>query len=214
MKIPAGGVRRRIRGVYTTETNSVVGLPILVITLKSGYITVVDEIGKHIDITEWLDVDHDKIMQKFNVCAIPFKSEGKLLLHCNRELWYRRAAGVYAHDDTNRSISTVFDTYRVSSDDMRTVKIDKSFERSRWTAYFWETKLLTKFTTTDLARLLVERNLHKYRYNGAGSGCRTWAVKLVKLLEEEGIVVEEASADLRYWVPDEDGAEFFDDDDD
>ncbi|KAJ3755017.1 hypothetical protein EV360DRAFT_86300 [Lentinula raphanica] len=189
-------------------------------TAPSSIASNMDEIANLIDIKSWRKNDRDEIIQKFNVSAIPMKHNG------SRPLLHWRAAGIYTSNDSGTLVSTVFDTYHPESDDSTDVKIDvysRKYARSNAAAYFWEADLLREFTTTDLVQLLVAKKFHKYRYNGAGSGCRFWVTTLVTLLEQESIVspgsteslsqlVEEASADLRYWVPDESGAEFFDDD--
>lgn len=57
-------------------------------------------------------------------------------------------------------------------------------------------------------------------FNGNGSGCLTWTLRLARHLEQEGILppgsvsfietkVQEVRDRGRYWVPDETGALFY-----
>ena len=68
---------------------------------------------------------------------------------------------------------------------------------------------------------MVRRSgLTRFMYNGSGSGCRTWVIRLVELFEEQGLIppgslqgclekMDEAIREGIFWVPRERGAIFF-----
>ena len=99
--------------------------------------------------------------------------------------------------------------------------ISKDYTVSLAASSHWESKLVKKYTATDIYNLLVAKKFNHYLYNGNGSGCLTWTTALVELLEDEGVLsegsmtdflrtVEAVRADPKCWVPDEPGAMFYD----
>jgi hypothetical protein len=99
--------------------------------------------------------------------------------------------------------------------------ISKDFLVSSQAPYHWKKELHKKVTTEYVHQLLINKKFNHFRYNGAGSGCLTWTTRLIKVLEEEGILphgsltefnerVETVRKDPKYWVPNETGAEFYD----
>ena len=98
--------------------------------------------------------------------------------------------------------------------------ISKPFAVSSHAPYFWESKLLRDFTTTDVYNLILARGFNRFFFNGQGSGCQYWTKALVQLLENNNVLprgsankfqekIDEVKADPEYWVPDEPGATFF-----
>ncbi|KAI0078471.1 hypothetical protein K474DRAFT_1660495 [Panus rudis PR-1116 ss-1] len=80
--------------------------------------------------------------------------------------------------------------------------------------------LAKPYTTTDIYKLLEDKRFNYFLYNGNGSGCLTWTTRLVKELEDEGVLpagalasFKEKVAEVRVkpmcWVPDEPGAMFY-----
>jgi hypothetical protein len=98
--------------------------------------------------------------------------------------------------------------------------ITKTFAYSSRAAYIWKTRIEIPFTSNDVLALMRTEKLHHYQYNGNGSGCLTWTIKLVSVLEDNGVlaagstddfleVVKKARKQKLYWVPEEPGAMFF-----
>ena len=98
--------------------------------------------------------------------------------------------------------------------------ISKNFAVSSTAANHWETPLAKPYTTTDVYKLLDNKRFNYFMYNGNGSGCLTWTTRLVKELEDEGVLpagvlasfnekIAEVRANPKYWVPAEPGAVFY-----
>lgn len=66
--------------------------------------------------------------------------------------------------------------------------ISKNFAVSSSAVDYWGTTLAKPYTTTQIYNLLVNKHFDRYLYNGNGSGCLTWTTRLVKELEDEGVL--------------------------
>lgn len=98
--------------------------------------------------------------------------------------------------------------------------ISKDFEISRNSLYIFQTPFLRHCTSNDVYAIIQAHRLNHYYYNGQGSGCLTWTMRLIQVLIYHGLIdpssyigfnmkVAEARNSSLYWVPDEGGAQFY-----
>ncbi|RPD56825.1 hypothetical protein L227DRAFT_578491 [Lentinus tigrinus ALCF2SS1-6] len=176
---------------------------------------------KPIDTKQWQKRDRDVAVDTFIVTAVrmpgvfedPSNPDSRQLIH-----W--RGGGAYQQGGSGRSTS--FDTRKWSTTDpeIEVQIISKNFTVSSSAADHWEAPLAKPYTTTDIYNLLENKRLNYFLYNGNGSGCLTWTTRLVKELEDEGVLpagalvsfnekVAKVRANPKYWVPAEPGAVFY-----
>ncbi|KAJ3911736.1 hypothetical protein F5877DRAFT_72952 [Lentinula edodes] len=171
-----------------------------------------------IDTSQFLLRFRDVPLRTFTAVAIATSdlnpADGRRLLH-----W--RASGTYlsSYNRTPVNGSTTFDT-RTIAGQTEVQLISKNFDISRNSLFIFQTPFRRHCTSNDIYGIIQAHRLNQYDYNGGGSGCLTWTMKLIEVLTLYGLIdptsyigfnmkVAEARNSSDYWVPDETGARFY-----
>ncbi|TFK94595.1 hypothetical protein K466DRAFT_593430 [Polyporus arcularius HHB13444] len=176
---------------------------------------------KPIDTKEWQKRDRDVVIDTFIVTAVRMPDEFEDTSNPQpRQLIHWRGGGAYKQRDKERSTSYDTRKWIITDPEVEVQLISKNFAVSSTAVGYWATPLAKSYTTTDIYKLIEDKHLNHFLYNGNGSGCLTWITRLVKELEDAGVLpagalaslnkkVDEVRANPEYWVPAEPGAVFY-----
>ncbi|KDQ19401.1 hypothetical protein BOTBODRAFT_184433 [Botryobasidium botryosum FD-172 SS1] len=128
-----------------------------------------------------------------------------------------RLSAVWRNPQSDSTGSVTYDTVIYPDSVIKIEVISRPYDVSNAAKARFHIAPLQKIAMTDLVTFIEQHGLHRYKYDGKGSGCLHWCTTSIQKLEEEKLISEGSRATFErdhvavlrenttWWVPDDHG---------